>query len=99
METIEIHATKDQLEDFKESVIWNDISRELESWKEGFEMEMRTMVDDAAETNPSTASFLLHHGDLNGRIKAVDYLLSLVDVFIQIKSTEKDEEEEEDLNE
>lgn len=98
METIEIYATKDQLEGFKESVIWNDISRELTSWKEGFEMELRTMVDDAAETNPSTANFLLHMGDLNGRIKAVDYMLSILDVFIQIKDVEKDKEEE-DLNE
>lgn len=98
METIEIYATKDQLEEFKESVIWNDISRELTSWKEGFEMELRTMVDDAAETNPSTANFLLHMGDLNGRIKAVDYMLSILDVFIQIKDVEKDKEEE-DLNE
>ena len=95
MENIEIHSTKDQLEDFKKSVIWNDISRELQSWKEGFEMELRSMVDDAAETNPSTANFLLHMGDLNGRIKAVDYMLGIVDVFTQIKETEKDEEEEE----
>ena len=82
METVEIYSSKNQLENFKESVIWNDITRELESWKEGFERERDSIVDEAATNNPSTASILLHLGDINGRIKAVNYMLSLPDVFI-----------------
>jgi len=84
MEVIEIKSTKSQLEDFKESIIWYDLVKELEAWKKGFEMELKSIVDGAASSNPSTASVLLHLGDLNGRIKAVDYLLSLPDVFISL---------------
>jgi len=84
MEVIEIKSTKSQLEDFKESIIWYDLVKELEAWKKGFETELKSIVDDAASSNPSTASVLLHLGDLNGRIKAVDYLLSLPDVFISL---------------
>lgn len=93
MEVI-VNATKDQIEEFKESVLWHDIVNELAVWKQGFNDEMMSIVDNAAETNPSTASVLLHMGDLNGRQKAVDYLLSLPDVFLQIledkKSTNKE---------
>jgi len=84
MEVIEIKSTKSQLEDFKESIIWYDLVKELEAWKKGFETELKSIVDDAASSNPSTASVLLHLGDLNGRIKAVDYLLGLPDVFISL---------------
>jgi hypothetical protein len=91
METIEIHATKDQIEEFKESILWSDIVGELTSWKHGFAMEMQSIVDDAAAQNPSTASVLLHLGDLNGRQKAVDYFLGLLDVFLQIIEDRKKE--------
>ena len=46
--------------------------------------EMLSIVDEAESSNPSTASVLLHMGDLNGRQKAVDYFLSLPDVFLNI---------------
>lgn len=86
---IKINATKDQIEDFKDSVLWNDIVTELTTWKQGFNSEMLSIVDDASNTNPSTASVLLHMGDLNGRQKAVDYILSLPDVFLQILEDRK----------
>lgn len=94
METIQINSTKDQLEEFRQSIIWNDFVRELESWKQGFTLELLSITDDAATTNPSTASLLLHIGDLNGRQKAVDYVLGLPDLFIQIleDKTKKGEE-------
>lgn len=98
MEDVRVNATYGQIEDFKSSVLWNDIVSELEAWKHGFELEMKSMTDDAAESNPSTAAFLLHMGDINGRIKAVDYMVSILDVFMQILETKKElkEEEEED---
>lgn len=83
MTTIEVNATRDQLEDFKESVLWADIVRELEAWQRGFNEEMMSIVDEAAGNNPSTAAVLLHMGDLNGRQKAVDSFLSIPDVFLQ----------------
>ena len=91
MEEITVRATRDQLEEFKQSILWADIVRELESWKEGFNREMLTIVDDAEGSNPSTASVLLHMGDLNGRQKAVDYFLSLPDVFISLLQDKKEE--------
>lgn len=95
-EAIEIYSTKGQLEEFKESVIWKDIARELESWLQGFEIERDAIVDDAEKENPSTASVLLHLGDLNGRKKAVNYVLGIPDLFISIlidKAEEKSKSE------
>ena len=84
MEGIQIRTTVDQLEEFKESILWADMVEELKSWKEGFNREMLSIVDNAEGENPSTASVLLHMGDLNGRQKAVDYFLSLPDVFLDL---------------
>ena len=89
MEELKVHATKDQIEELKSSVIWNDIVLELESWKHGFNLEMMSIVDEAANSNPSSASVLLHMGDLNGRQKAVDYMLSILDVFLSILEAKK----------
>lgn len=83
-EQITITATKDQIEDLKSSLIWNDIVNELESWRTGFNREMMAIVDETASTNPSTASVLLHMGDLNGRQKAVDYMIGILDVFLSL---------------
>lgn len=95
MESIEVHATKDQIEEFKSSILWSDIVHELESWKHGFNLEMLSITDSAAETNPSTASVLLHMGDLNGRQKAVDYMLSILDVFLSILEDKKNDSKRE----
>jgi len=87
---IKIYSTRDQIKDFKDSVLWKDIKRELRSWKKGFDVELKGMVDDIADNpNISTASVLTHLGDLNGRVKAVDYLLSVPDIFLQILEEEK----------
>lgn len=94
MEGIQVRVSKEALEDFKESILWADIVEELKSWKEGFNREMSSIVDDAEGNNPSTASVLLHMGDLNGRQKAVDYFLSLPDVFIDILDTEKEDKKD-----
>jgi len=88
---IRITSTKDQITEFKESFLWADIKRELNMWKVGFEGEYSSIVDEAAATNPSTASVLLHMGDINGRAKAVDYMLSIPDIFLQILEGYKDD--------
>ena len=91
---IDIHATRDQIEEFKSSILWSDIVKELENWSRGFSSEMMSIVDDSADVNPSTASVLLHMGDLNGRQKAVDYLLGILDVFLSILETKETKEGE-----
>lgn len=89
----ELNVTLDQVEEFKESVLWNDIVKELEFWKQGFEQEMKSIVDDAAENNPSSASVLLHMGDINGRLKAVDYMLGIPDMFISLLKLKKEDKD------
>ena len=93
MEYLELHTTKDALEEFKSSILWADIVNELNSWKEGFKLERDSIVEDASENNPSTASVLLHLGDINGRLKAVDYMLSIPDVFLSILESRKEEKD------
>ena len=88
MEEVTINATLDQIEELKKSIIWGDITRELTAWKTGFNTEMLSIVDDAEDKNSSTATVLLHMGDLNGRQKAVDYVLSILDVFSDLKKEE-----------
>lgn len=87
-------ATKDAVEEFKNSLLWADIVDELNFWKEGFANEQDGIVEDAAVSNPSTASVLLHLGDINGRKKAVDYMLSILDLFL----SEKEEESKDGRN-
>ena len=96
MNELKVNASRNQIEDLKESVIWNDITRELKSWKRGFNTEMSNIVNDAEDENHSTASVLLHMGDLNGRQKAVDYVLSILDVFLDIIETQKENKDEEE---
>lgn len=94
MEAIQIRVSRESIEEFKESILWADIVEELRSWKEGFNREMLSIVDDAEGKNPSTASVLLHMGDLNGRQKAVDYFLSLPDVFISLIEEKKEDKKD-----
>lgn len=87
---IRIYATKEQIKEFKKSVIWKDMMREMVMWKKGFDQELKSIVGESEATNPSTASVLLHMGDLNGRVKAVEYILSMPDVFIHLLEQEKE---------
>lgn len=98
MDELKVNASRDQIEDLKGSILWSDITRELESWKEGFNIEMLNIVNDAETENPSTASVLLHMGDLNGRQKAANYFLSILDVFIDILETQKEDKEEKETD-
>lgn len=83
-------ASKEAIEDFKESILWADMKDELDFWLEGFKEELDGIVDDTIENNKSTASVLMHMGDLSGRKKAVIYLQTMLDVFL----SEFDEKEE-----
>lgn len=88
-EEIEVYATEEQIKSFIESTLWKDIVRELESWAEGFRREQDGIVEEAAVSNPSTASVLMHLGDLNGRQKAVRYFLSLPEQLLEFKQEQK----------
>lgn len=91
MNEILINSTKIQIEEFKNSILWSDIKRELKAWQKGFDIESKSIVDKAAENNPSTASVLLQMGDLNGRIKAVEYILRIPEIFLNILEEKEDD--------
>jgi hypothetical protein len=82
-ETIIVNSTKIQIEEFKESIIWKDMIRELLSWGEGFRRDQENIANDAARTNPSTASVLLHLGHTSGCTDAVNYIIDLPDRFLE----------------
>lgn len=92
---ISVNSTKGQIEDFKDSILWQDICRELDFWSEGFAREQDSIVDNAASNNPSTASVLLHLGDINGRKKAVAYFKQILDVFLDVLEDKKNDTERE----
>ena len=86
-----VRATENQIHDFINSFLWKDIKRELGTWKKNFRDEGASVVNDAEETNPSTASVLMHIGDINGRVKTMDYLLALPSIFLQILEDKKND--------
>lgn len=88
-EAIEINATRLQIEELKESVLWQDLVRELEAWKEGFRREQDNIVNDAAKSHPSTAEVLMHLGHISGCMDAVNYIIDLPDRFLELLDERK----------
>ena len=81
---IELRTTRGEIEDFKNSIIWKDIKAELGKWLKMCRIEQDGIVQDAEENNPSTATVLLHIGDINGRKKAINFILEMPDMFLSI---------------
>jgi len=81
---VRINATKSQIEEFKSSVLWNDICHELDFWVEGFNNEESSIVDKVINENLSTAATLTLMGDLDGRKKTVMYIKGILDVFLSM---------------
>lgn len=88
---IKINATKGQVEDFKESILWQDICCELDFWVEGFDKEEESIVDKVANENLSTAAALTLLGSIDGRKKAVAYFKRILDVFLNILEEKEDD--------
>ena len=94
-EEVIVNATKDQIKEFKESILWNDIKRELEMWKDGCKGEYSLTVGDSIT---SGANILTHLGDIHGREMSIDYFLSILDVFLAVlKDKDKNEDKEEEV--
>jgi hypothetical protein len=93
MKTPIVTATKSQIEEFKKSFIWKDIKRELRILRGLFTKEYSQVVgsgiNPSADAERSTATTLMHLGDIHGRESAIDYLLALPDVFLQILEDEE----------
>jgi len=101
---VRVRATKSQIEEFKETIIWKDIKREIRQWKRMCQEEYSQVVGDCigsgpktvdgqvVSDRPNTATVMLHLGSINGRERAMDYLLSIPDIFIQILEERKKED-------
>jgi hypothetical protein len=87
-----IRASKLQIEEFKESLLWKDIVDEITSWKEQAAREYDSIVPDAENTNPTSAKVLMHLGHISGRRLAVDYFEGILDTFLSFKEAEDDSE-------
>ena len=85
----EVLSTLESLKEFKESIIWKDITEELIEWRDGFKEELLSIPSSIAD-NPvmSSAHVLTHMGDVNGRIMAIEYVLLIVDTLINDKEIE-----------
>lgn len=73
-----LRSTKASIEEFKSSVLWKDIKRELGTW--------RKMAGDEAIHLAQTCSDikdLTHIARIGGRMEAIDYMLEILDIFIQ----------------
>ena len=92
MEELEIRATKSQIEDFKESILWKDIKRELELWREMAKNEYSQVVGNVIAGNDDVKNSDMHLGSLYGREASIDYLLGMPDMFLQILEEEKEDE-------
>lgn len=86
-----VRATRDQIIDFKESILWKDMKRELGIWKRGCTREYDEVISNTVNGSENTASTLMLLGDIHGRKKTIDYLIAMPDVFLQILEDRKDD--------
>ena len=91
---VRIDATRGQIEEFKGSLLWRDMCREMEVWKGMCKDEYGVVINNCIESDvdkPNTATTLIHLGDIHGRQKAMDYVMSMLDVFLQILEERQDD--------
>jgi hypothetical protein len=88
-----IRATKVQIENLKESLVWQDIIEEITKWKDNASQEPDAIVAEAEEKNPSTATVLMRLGHAAGIKNAVMYFEGILDLLLSSKGSEKDDSE------
>ena len=79
------------MEEFKGSILWSDIKRELEMWKSAAQEEYGQVISNIISGESGIENSDMHLGSLYGREKTIDYLLSIPDVFLQVLEDKKDE--------
>ena len=87
---VEVNATKLQLEGFKESILWQDIKRELVKWRSGAQQEYSRVIGDVIEGDSGIENSDMHLGSLYGRERTIDFMLSLPDMFLEILKEKED---------
>lgn len=85
-----VSATKVQIEEFRESLLWQDIIEEIEKWSDNSKQEPLAIVAESSETNPSTATVLMRIGHASGIQNAVVYFKGILDTLLSMKEAEND---------
>lgn len=86
-----VRASADQIKDFRDnSLIWKDVKREMAIWSRMFQREVMEVIDDVVAGQREAGSALTHLGSIHGRVKAVEYMLSLPDIFLQTLEMQKE---------
>lgn len=88
---VKVRATRLQIEEFKGSILWSDMKDELEQWKLIAQEEYGKVVGNIISGDSSVENSDMHLGSLHGREMAIDYLLAIPDIFLQILEDKKDE--------
>ena len=87
---IEVNATKLQIENHKESILWQDIKRELGKWRSAARQEYSRVIGDVIEGGSGIENSDMHLGSLYGRERSIDFMLSLPDMFLEILKEKED---------
>ena len=88
---VRVYATKTQIEEFKDSVLWQDICRELDFWAEGLIHEKESLPEKIVRENLSTAASLILYASTDERKAAIKYFKRIPDVFLEILEAKKDD--------
>ena len=89
-----IRASKSEVEELKDSLVWADIKDELNDLAERTRLEYELVgephVDDSGHMIvPNTSETLIHLGEIKGKRKAVSYFLNIPDILLQILEDKK----------
>ena len=87
---VEIGATKLQIEEFRRSIIWNDIKRELDKWKSGASQEYSRVIGDVISGGSGIENPDMYLGNLYGREATINFMLSLPNMFLEILKDKED---------
>jgi len=75
---LKLRSTKASIKEFKNSILWKDIKRELGTWRKMAEDEIISLAEECSDIKDLT-----HIARIGGRTEAIDYMLEILDIFIQ----------------
>ena len=92
---VRVNATRAQIERFKESILWNDIQKELDFWAEGLDREKESLPGKIVSDNLSSAAAIVLYVSVDERKAAIKYFKGILDVFLGLLEEKQDDSERE----
>ena len=86
-----INATRDQIEEFKGSLLWKDMQEELKRWLEMFAIQKSNTIDMCISGEIGGSSALASLAEVKGRERTIEYIMAMPDVFLQILEDKKND--------